>query len=131
MTMLRKILIATTLLAASGTALASQTYVHGRVVSVDPSFAVSYGSGAYNSGFSVMYSSGGVPYWGTPYGYGPAPVIVVPPPHYRVYSVPPGHAYKHGYGPGRGHGGKGSYYRNDRHDSYRDHRRDDRRHDRY
>lgn len=129
--MLRKILIATTLLAASATAIASQTYVHGRVVSVDPSFAVSYGSGPYNSGFSVMYSSGGVPYWGVPYGYAPAPVIVVPPPRYRVYAVPPGHAYKHGYGPGRGHGGKGSYYRNDRHDSYRDHRRDDRRHDRY
>jgi len=129
MTMLRKLLIATTLLAASGTALASQTYVQGRVVSVDPSFAVSYGSGPYNSGFSVMYSSGGVPYWGAPYGYGAAPVIVVPPPRYRVYAVPPGHAYKHGHR--HGHGKKGRYYRNDRHDSYRDDWRDDRRHDRY
>ncbi len=129
--MLRKLLIATTLLAASGTAFASQAYVYGRVAPVDPSFAVSYGSGPYNSGFSVMYSSGGVPYWGVPYGYAPAPVIVVPPPRYRVYSVPPGHAYKHGHG----HGWKKSYYRDDRPDFHRDDRRDDwrddRRHDRY
>ena len=124
--MLRTLLIASTLLASSGAALSSQAYVQGGVVSVDPSFAVSYGSGPYNSGFSVMYSSGGVPYWGVPYGYGPAPVIVVPPPRYRVYAVPPGHAYKHGYG----HGWKGRDYRDDRRDFYRDGRRDERRDDR-
>jgi len=104
--MLRKLLIATTLLAASGAAVA-----HGSYYSGDPSFAFSYSSGY--PGVSVTYATGGAPYWGA-YGYAPAPVVVVPPPRYRVYSVPPGHAYRYGYGPGYGSGWKGNHYRDDR-----------------
>ena len=117
--MLRTLLIAGALLTASGTVLANQAYVHGSVVSVDPNFAVSYGSGPYNSGFSVMVSSGGVPYWGVPYGYAPAPVIVVPPPRYRVQHV------HHHRGYGRGWDERRDW--NDRRDDWRDDRRESRR----
>jgi len=117
--MLRTLLIASALLTVSGTALASQAYVHGSAVSVDPNFAVSYGSGPYNSGFSVMYSSGGVPYWGVPYGYGPAPVIVVPPPRYRVKHVHHYRDYGRGWDDRRGWNDRRDDWRDDRHEPRR------------
>lgn len=84
--MIRKLLAATALIAASGAALA-----HGSYATSEPSFAFSVGTGPYN-GFSMSYSSG--PYWG-PVVYAPSPVVVVPPPRYRAYGVPPGHMHKH------------------------------------
>lgn len=102
--MIRKLFIATALLAASGAAFA-----HGGAYG-EPSVAFSVGTGPY-SGFSMSYSSG--PYWG-PVAYGPAPVVMVPPPHYRVYAMPPGH-YKHRHG----HGGRGSRYDDDHPRHYR------------
>jgi len=112
--MLRKLMIATALLTASGKALADNAYVYGGVASVDPSFAISYGTGPYG-GFNLMYSTGGFPYWG-PMPYLPPPVVVVPPPRYRVQPLPPRY-YGYGpvYGPGYGPGWKGNYYGNDRH----------------
>jgi len=115
--MLRNLLIATALLTASGTALADNAYVYGGVTSVDPSLAISYGTGPYG-GFNVMYSSGGVPYWGG-MPYLPPPVVVVPPPRYRVMPVPPRYGYGYGYGPGYGPGWKGNYYGNYRPGPYR------------
>jgi hypothetical protein len=108
--MLRKLMIATALLTASGAALADNAYVYGGVASVDPSFAISYGTGPYG-GINVMYSSGGAPYWGA-MPYPPAPVVVVPAPYYRVQPPPPRYGYGYGYGPGYGHAWKGKYYGN-------------------
>lgn len=108
--MLRKLLIATTLLAASGSALAHGTYYSG-----DPGFSFSYSSGY--PGVSVTYVTGGAPYWGS-YAYAPAPVVVVPPPRYRVYSVPPGHAYKYGYGHRHGDDWNGNPWDDRRHDRH-------------
>ena len=82
--MLRTILIATALLTASGTALAHDEHVYGRVVSVEPHIAVSFGTG-YHDGFRVLYESGGRRYW-THTSYHPGRVIVLPPPH-RVRHV--------------------------------------------
>lgn len=96
--MFRKLLIATAMLTAAGAALAHDGYATGRVVYTDPSFAFSYSSGPH-TGFSVTYATGGMPYWG-PVVYAPAPVVVVPPPRYRIYAAPPGHAYRHGHGHG-------------------------------
>lgn len=105
--MLRKLLIATALLTASGTALADNTYVYGGVASAAPNFAISYGTGPYG-GFNVMYSSG-APYWGA-VPYLPPPVVVVPPPRY---------AYGYGYRPAYGPGWKGKHYGNYRPGPYR------------
>jgi hypothetical protein len=102
--MIRKLLVAATMLAASGAAFAHDSHVYR----TEPSFAVAVGTGPY-SGFSMSYSS--APYWG-PVAYGPAPVVVVPP-YYRAYPVPPGHAYKHRHG----HGGRGGHH-HDHHSGY-------------
>jgi len=130
--MLRKLMIATALLAASGTALADNAYVYGGVASVDPSFAISYGTGPYG-GFNVMYSTGGFPYWGA-MPYLPPPVVVVPPPRYRVPPLPPRYGYGYGYGPAYvpayGPGWKGNYYGNNRPGPYHDDHGHDRGHDR-
>lgn len=105
--MIRKFLLAAAMLSASGVALA-----HGGRVYDEPSVAFSIGTGPY-SGFSMTYSSG--PYWG-PVTYAPAPVVVVPAPHYRVYSAPPGHAYKHRHSYRHEHRyGGGDRHRGDRH----------------
>jgi hypothetical protein len=99
--MIRKLFIAAAMLTASGVALAHGGQVYGD----QPSFAFSVGTGPY-SGFSMSYSSS--PYWG-PVVYGPAPVVVAPPPYYRVYAAPPGHAYKHRHRHGGGgHDGHGN-----------------------
>jgi len=108
-------MIATALLTASGAALADNAYVYGGVASVDPSFAISYGTGPYG-GINVMYSSGGAPYWGA-MPYPPVPVVVVPAPYYRVQPPPPRYGY--GYGPGYGHAWKGKYYGDGHPEPYR------------
>jgi hypothetical protein len=116
--MLRTLMIATALLTASGTALADRTYVYGGgVAAVEPSFAVSFGTGPYG-GVNVMYSSGGIPYWGAA-PYLPPPVVVVPPPPPR-YRVAPAPYYRYGYGnPYYGHGGKGHHHGYGRPEPYR------------
>jgi hypothetical protein len=60
--MLRKLLIATALLTASGTALAHSDYGYGRVIAVEPRIAISFGAG-HHDGFRVLYESGGTRYW--------------------------------------------------------------------
>jgi hypothetical protein len=53
--MLNKLLLAASLLIASGSALADRDdYVYGRVLSVEPSFSVSIGGGRYNDGFRYV-----------------------------------------------------------------------------
>lgn len=79
--MLRKILIATGLLIASGSALANHDYVAGRIVRVEPSYSTSLGSGRHHDGFRVLYQSGGQQYW-THSDYRPRNVIYVPRPVY-------------------------------------------------
>lgn len=115
--MLRTLLIATTLLAASGSAFAHGGSGYGRVVTVEPHFSISFGS-RHHDGFRVLYESGGSRYW-THTPYHPGHVIVLPPPH-RVTHV---HHYRD---PGRGWDKR----RDDRHDGWRDDRRGHR-HDRH
>lgn len=112
--MLRTLLIATTLLTASGTALAHGGERYGRVVEVEPYFAISFGT-PYRDGFRVLVESGGSRYWTHTSTY-PSHTIVLPPPH-RVRHVHHVRDY------GRGWDG--------RHDDWDDHgRRGHRRHDR-
>ena len=119
--MLRTLLIATALLTTSGVALARDG--HGRVISVEPSISISFGS-PHHDGFRVLYESGGHHYW-THTDYRPSHYIVLPP-HRQVY-------YEH---PGRHHGWKGhdrhhwTSHREDRHDDRHD-RHDDGRYDRH
>ena len=75
--MLRTLLTALALLTASGTALAHEGY--GRVVDVQPYFAISFGT-PYPDGFRVLYESGGARYW-TYTPYYPGRTIVLPPRH--------------------------------------------------
>lgn len=116
--MLRKFLIATALLATSGTALAHSEY--GRVVSVEPHFAISVGSG-HHDGFRVLYESGGSRYW-THTPYHPGHVIVLP--QHRVRHVH--HHRNHGWDDRRGW----DDHRGGRHDDRREYRRDRRHHGR-
>lgn len=61
--MLRKSLFAVALLAASAGAMAHDDYVYGRVVTVEPHFSISFGSGGYHDGFRILYDVGGRHYW--------------------------------------------------------------------
>ena len=122
--MLRTLLIATTLLAASGTAIARSDYGHGRVVSVEPQFTISFGT-RHHDGFRVLYESGGARYW-THTTYHPGHVIVLPSPH-RVTHVQ--HYRDYGYRDyGRGWDDRDNW-RDDRRE-HRSDRRDHRRHGR-
>lgn len=126
--MLRKLLIATALLAASGAALAHNTQVYGRVVSVEPRVSIAFGTG-YHDGFRVLYESGGQRYW-THSQHRPGHVIVLPPQHHRVKHVY--HHYDH-YGHRGGWDKHRKHGRDDWRDDRRDHhndRRDHRRHGR-
>lgn len=119
--MFRKLLIATALVAASGSAFAHGGPGYGRVVSVEPHISFSFGTGRHD-GFRVVYESGGRHYW-THSAYRPNHVIVVPPPH-RVHVI-------HHYAPHYKHHNK--HWRDDdrrgwddrRHDRRHDHRRGD------
>ncbi|MHB0973283.1 MAG: hypothetical protein ACYC0P_03465 [Thiobacillus sp.] len=83
--MLRKLLLATALLTASGASFAhGGGDGYGRVVSVEPHFVISFGT-RERDGFRVLYESGGYRYW-TYTSYYPGPTIVLPPP-YRVERV--------------------------------------------
>ncbi len=121
--MLRTLLIASTLLAASGTAIARSDYGHGRVVSVEPHFVLSFGT-RHHDGFRVLYESGGARYW-THTPYHPGHVIVLPPPH-RVTHVR--HYRDYGYRDyGRGWDDRRGWNdRDNRHDGWRDDRREHR-----
>lgn len=129
--MLRTLLIATTLLAASGTAIARSDYGHGRVVSVEPHFVLSFGT-RHHDGFRVLYESGGTRYW-THSPYHPGHVIVLPPPHrvthvrhYREYGY---RDYDRGWDDRRGRKDRRDDWRDDRRE-HRNDRRDQRRHGR-
>lgn len=114
--MLRTLILAAGLLAASGPALAYDDYGyrHGRVISVEPRVVISFGN-RHHDGTRILYESGGHPYW-THSHYRPAPVIVLP---YRG-----GHAH-----PSRHHGWDDDHdWRHDKRHDRRGHRRDHRRH---
>lgn len=115
--MLRKLLIATALLTASGAALAHGDY--GRVVSVEPHFALSFGT-RHHDGFRVLYESGGARYW-THTAYHPGRVIVLPERH-RVRHV---HHYDH-----RDYGYRDDWRGHDDHRGHRKHHHEHRRHGR-
>ncbi len=117
--MLRTLLIATALLTTSGAALARD----GRVISVEPSFSVSFGT-RHHDGFRVQYESGGQRYWGHS-DHHPGHYFVLPPQHH----VQSNYGYRdHGWSGRDRHYGKG--HREDRrHDRHDD--RKDRRHDRH
>ncbi|MDP3585945.1 MAG: hypothetical protein Q8R61_12515 [Thiobacillus sp.] len=124
--MLRTLLIATTLLTASGSALAYDRGYdrgYGRVVTVEPQFTISFGT-RHHDGFRVLYESGGSHYW-THTPYRPSHVIVLPPQHHRVQ-----HVYHH-YDNRGGWDKHRKHWRDDRRDDrrgHRDDRRDHRRH---
>lgn len=123
--MLRTLMIATALLATSGTALAHGGHTYGRVVSVEPHFSISFGSGHYD-GFRVVYESGGHRYW-THSRYHPGHMVVLPSSHRHVKYVSHSHAHR---GWDNRHGWSGPRDRGDRHDwrhERRDHRGDHRR----
>jgi hypothetical protein len=117
--MLRTLLIATTLLTASGTALAHSDDGYGRVVTVEPHFAISFGT-RYHDGFRVLYESGGSRYW-TYTPRHPGHVIVLPPQH-RVRHVHHHRDYGHRYDR-RGRDDHRDGWRGDRREHGRDHRR--------
>lgn len=119
--MLRTLLIATTLLATSGAALANDRAGYGRVVTVEPHFSISFGT-RHHDGFRVLYESGGHQYW-TQTSYHPGHTIVLPPPHQRVEYVVYERDYGHGWGHHRGWNGHQRGWR----DNSREHRRHDRR----
>ena len=82
--MLRKLLLATALLTASGASFAhGGDYGYGRVVSVEPHFVISFGT-RQPDGFRVLYESGGARYWTTH--------LVLPRPHHRAAAALPGRA---------------------------------------
>ena len=117
--MLRTLLIATALLTTSGAALARDNHDYGRVISVEPSFSISFGT-RHHDGFRVLYESGGHHYWGHSAHH---------PGHY--YVLPPHHRVQYGHSGWKGHDrhqAKG--HRDDRRDDRRGHR-ESRRHDRH
>ena len=121
--MLRTLLIASALLTASGTAIARDDYGHGRVVSVEPHFVLSFGT-RHHDGFRVLYESGGSRYW-THTPYRPSHTILLPPRH-RVQHVHHYRDYGRGWDDRRGwkdrHDGRRDY-RREHHSDRRDHRR--------
>lgn len=82
--MLRTLLTATALMAASGMALAhgDYGYGHGRVVTVEPQISISFGT-RHHDGFRVLYESGGQRYW-THTPYHPGHAIVLPAQHHHT-----------------------------------------------
>ncbi|MHB1215428.1 MAG: hypothetical protein ACYCY9_10605 [Thiobacillus sp.] len=129
--MLRTLLIATALLAASGTALAHGDDGRGRVISVEPHFVISFGT-RHPDGFRVLYESGGARYW-THTQSRPGRVIVLPPP-YRVMHEQHYRNNGRGWDSRRGwdddHGRRGWDGRREHYREHRSHHRDDRRHGR-
>lgn len=121
--MLRKMLIAVALLAASTGVMANDDYVYGRVVTVEPHFSISFGSGRHHDGFRIMYEVGGRHYWTHSHRH-PGHVIWVPRPavhhvHHHKYK----HHYRHGWNDRR-HDRRHDRW-DDRWDDHRDGWRDD------
>lgn len=117
--MLRTLLIATALLTTSGAALARDGHDYGRVISVEPSFSVSFGT-RHSDGFRVLYESGGQHYWGHS-DHHPGRYFVLPPQHY----VQSNYGYRdHGWSGRDRHHWKGHREdrRHDRHDDRKDRR---------
>jgi hypothetical protein len=84
--MLRTALLAAALLATSQSALAHRgDRYEGRVISVEPSFTMTFGS-LVRDGFQVVYDFGGRRHVTTT-SYAPGPYIVVPPVREVVYVV--------------------------------------------
>ena len=124
--MLRTLLIATALLTTSGAALARDGQEYGRVISVEPSFSISFGT-RHHDGYRVQHESGGHHYW-THSPHHPGHYFVLPPQHY----VQSNYGYRdHGWSGRDRHHWKGHREdrRHDRHDDRDDH--EDRRHDRH
>jgi hypothetical protein len=118
-TLLHKILGAAALLAASTGVMAGGDYVYGRVITAEPHFSISFGSGRHHDGFRILYEVGGQHYW-THSPYHPGHVIWVPRPvgHYIHHHK---HHHKHhrhdwddrrdGWRDGRGEWGEREHYR--------------------
>ena len=123
--MLRTLLIATALLTTSGAALARDGQEYGRVISVEPSFSISFGT-RHHDGYRVQYESGGHHYW-THSSHHPGHYFVLPPQHY----VQSNYGYRdHGWSGRDRHHGKD--HREDRRHDRDDHDDDEeRRHDRH
>ena len=120
--MLRTLLIATALLTTSGAALARDGDEYGRVISVEPSFSISFGT-RHHDGYRVQYESDGHHYWGHS-DHHPGQYYVLPPQHY----VQSNYGYRdHGWRGHDRHHWKG-YRENRHHDRHED--REYRRHDR-
>lgn len=75
--MLRTLMITTALLAIPGSALAHDTFDRGRVVSVEPHLAISFGT-RHHEGYRVPHESRSSGYW-TDTRHHPRPVIVISP----------------------------------------------------
>lgn len=112
--MLRKLILATSLLAAPG--LATAWDGHGRVISVEPHFSISFGT-RYHDGFRVLYESGGHHYWTHTHTH-PGRYIALPP--QGVYYGHPGHGHGH-------HKHHWKRHHDDWRDDHRDHGREWRR----
>jgi hypothetical protein len=78
--MLRTLVLAAGLLAASGPTLAYDDpgYRHGRVISVEPHVVISFGN-RHHDGTRILYESGSHPVWTSNSHYRPTPVIILPP----------------------------------------------------
>ncbi|HEY9097291.1 MAG TPA: hypothetical protein VIN38_00325 [Thiobacillus sp.] len=114
--MLRTLLITTALLTTSGAALARDGHDYGRVISVEPSVSISFGT-RHHDGFRVLYESGGRHYWGHS-AHHPGHYFVLPPHHY----VQPNYGYRdHGWSGHNRHQSRGHHY--DRHEGKRGHGR--------
>jgi len=111
--MLRTLLVATVLLTATGSALAHNDHVYGRVVTVEPHFAISFGT-RHHDGFRVLYESGGSHYW-TYTPHHPGHAIVLPPPH-RVRHVHHHRDYGRGWDARRDWDDRRDDWRDDRHE---------------
>lgn len=121
--MLRTLVLAASLLAASGSALAHNDYGprQGRVISVEPNFVISFGT-RHHDGFRILYESGGQRYWTHSY-HRPGPVIVLPARHVtHVY-----HPYRPGWDDRRDWRHDRRDWRHDNRQDRRGDRRDDRR----
>ncbi len=131
--MIRTLILAASLLAASGTALAYDDYGyrHGRVISVEPHFVISFGT-RHHDGFRILYESGGQRYWTHSYSR-PGAYYVLPPGHVRHIHHHRDYGWNDRYD---WHGDRRDWrhdrrdWRHDRHDDRRDDRRDHRRHGR-
>lgn len=115
--MLSKTLLAAGLLIASGSAMANDGYVYGRVITVEPRITINLGGARHYEGFRVLYETDGERYW-THSHTRPRNVIYVP----RPVNVQPVYYSNHAR---RNEGGHYGWHNRD------DHRSEWRGHDRH